>query len=103
MEFLVRIDFTVPAGTTDQQKNTLIAAESQRAAELAAQGVLRNLWRIPGKWANYAIWETPDATVLHELLTGLPLWPWASIDVQPLAKHPSDPAASPSPHPNSNH
>jgi muconolactone D-isomerase len=33
----------------------------------------------------------PDATVLHEALSSLPLYPWMDINVHPLAVHPNDP------------
>ena len=91
MEFLVRIDVKWPAGGEPQEKSRLIEAEAARAAELAASGVLRRLWRVPGRWANYGIWEARDATELHTALASLPFYPWLEIDVRPLADHPSDP------------
>ena len=91
MEFLVRIEIQWPASRGPEELARLTAAERQRAAELAAEGRIRRLWRIPGRRANWGLWEAPDATALHEALTSLPLYPWASIDVQPLAAHPSDP------------
>ena len=52
---------------------------------------MKRLWRVPGRWANWGLWEAPDATALHEALNSLPLWPWMSIRVHPLARHPNDP------------
>jgi muconolactone D-isomerase len=91
MEFLVHIEIQWPASGDPEEFARLTAAERQRAAELAAEGRIRRLWRIPGRRANWGLWEAPDATALHEALTSLPLFPWASIEVQPLATHPSDP------------
>jgi muconolactone D-isomerase len=91
MEFLVRIDVKWPADGDVQQKARLIEEETVRAAELAAAGVLRRLWRIPGRWANYGLWEANGATELHAALASLPFYPWLDIDVRPLADHPSDP------------
>jgi muconolactone D-isomerase len=91
MEFLVRIDVHWPADGDAQRKARLIEEEAARAAELAAAGMLRRLWRIPGRWANYGIWQAKDATELHAALASLPFYPWLEIDVRPLAEHPSDP------------
>jgi muconolactone D-isomerase len=91
MEFLVRVDVHWPADGDPQRKARLIEEEAKRATELAASGVLRRLWRVPGRWANYGIWEARDATELHVALASLPFYPWLEIDVRPLADHPSDP------------
>ena len=91
MEFLVRIDIGWPADGDPDQLARLVAAERVRAAELATEGRLRRLWRVPGERANWGIWEAPDATELHAALRSLPLFPWLDIHVQPLAAHPSDP------------
>jgi muconolactone D-isomerase len=100
MEFLVRITVEWPPDGDPGEKQGLLAAESERARELAAAGTLRRLWRIPGRWANVGLWETEDATALHEALASLPLFPWLDIDVQPLARHPSDPGPSGTSQPN---
>ncbi len=91
MEFLVHMEVEWPADGDPAELARLIAAERQRAAELSAEGRIRRLWRVPGQPANWGLWEAPDATALHEALTSLPLFPWLSIEVEPLAAHPSDP------------
>jgi muconolactone D-isomerase len=45
------------------------------------------IWRIPGRTANVGIWEAPDATALHDLVSSLPLFPWLDVTVTPLARH----------------
>jgi muconolactone D-isomerase len=91
MEFLVEIEVTFPPDGDPRQKAELIAAEGKRARELAAAGIVRRLWRQPGRWANFGIWEAPDATALHEAISSLPFYPWLKVVVKPLAAHPSDP------------
>ncbi|MBA3778168.1 MAG: muconolactone Delta-isomerase family protein [Chloroflexi bacterium] len=91
MEFLVHIEVEWPADGDPQELARLTAAERERAAQLAAEGRIRRLWRIPGRRENWGLWEAPDATALHESLMSLPFYPWLSIDVEPLAAHPSDP------------
>ena len=91
VEFLVEISVQWPADGDPSELRRLTAAESARAQELAAAGVIRRLWRVPGRRANWGVWRARDATVLHSDLTSLPMYPWMSIVVHPLAAHPSDP------------
>ena len=91
MEFLVHIEIRWPTDGDDARRDELFAAELTRGQELARQGALRRLWRVPGRWANWSLYEVPDATALLAALTSLPLWPWMDIDVHPVADHPNDP------------
>lgn len=91
MEFLVHIEIRWPADGDPAEFARISAAETVRAAELAEAGILRRLWRIPGRRANYGIWEAPDATSLDAALASLPMFRWLDIEVQALAQHPRDP------------
>lgn len=91
MEFLVRIEVHWPADGDQRALSELTAAERARARNLAEEGRIRRLWRIPGRRANWGLWEAPDATVLHRAIESLPMFPWLSVEVHPLALHPSDP------------
>lgn len=90
-EFLVTMRINLPVDFAPDRRASLLAAEAARAKELAADGVLVRVWRIPGQRANCGIWRAQDATALHEALISLPLWPWLDLDVSPLATHPNDP------------
>lgn len=74
---------------TASEREDLIARERARGRELCEAGVIRALWRVPGRLANRAIWSAVDATELHRALTSLPTWPFDDIDVTPLAAHDS--------------
>jgi muconolactone D-isomerase len=91
MEFLVHIEVSWPPEGDPDAFARLTAAERERAGELAAEGRIRRMWRIPGRRANWGLWEAPDATALHAAIASLPLFPWLSVEVVPLAAHPSDP------------
>lgn len=91
MQFLVHIELGYPADGDPEEKARLVEAERARAGELAAEGTLLRLWRIPGRTANWGLWQAEDATQLHAALASLPFFPYLDIDVQPLAQHPSDP------------
>jgi muconolactone D-isomerase len=91
MEFLVRITIDIPADMPQEQSRELAQREAERAGELASQGRLVRLWRVPGRRANVGLWSAKDATQLHEALASLPLFPYMDIALEPLARHPSDP------------
>ncbi len=93
MDFLVRIDVRLPPDFDGEARDSLIRREAERAKELAEAGVIRRLWRIPGRWSNVGIWSADDATVLHEAISSLPLYLWLDVVVTPLAAHPNDPSA----------
>ncbi|HWA17364.1 MAG TPA: muconolactone Delta-isomerase family protein [Devosia sp.] len=91
MEFLVEIKNEWPADGDAARGKELVAAESRRAAELAAAGILKKLWRVPGTRQNVGLWEAVAADALHQALSSLPFFPWLTIVVRPLAAHPNDP------------
>jgi muconolactone D-isomerase len=43
-----------------------------------------------GEYSNVSVFDVASNDELHELLAGLPLFPWMDIRVTPLATHPSD-------------
>jgi muconolactone D-isomerase len=88
VEFLVQVEVALPADLDGERRAALLAAEFERGNALAREGLLRAIWRVPGRLANRAIWSTDDATALHDALTSLPLWPYMDIAVTPLARHP---------------
>lgn len=91
MEFLVRIQINWPDDAPAEERERIFAEELVAGQRLAHAGQLRRLWRIPGRWANWSLYQVADATELHAALTTLPLYPWMDIDVHPLAEHPNDP------------
>ncbi|HTW98723.1 MAG TPA: muconolactone Delta-isomerase family protein [Acidimicrobiales bacterium] len=88
VEFLVAIEVELPPGMDEGARQRLLAAERRRGGELAAAGVIRAIWRVPGRLANRAIWSAPDATALHEAITSLPLSRYFDVQVIPLGRHP---------------
>lgn len=90
MEYLVRTENRLPADTNPEKVAELRAGERARAGELREAGILKRLWRVPGRWATVALYEARDATELHEALTSLPMWPYTEVTVEPLADHPQE-------------
>ncbi|GAA3356283.1 MULTISPECIES: muconolactone Delta-isomerase [Saccharopolyspora] len=87
MEFLVQVDvarvFELPAA----EREDVITREKARGRELLADGVIRHFWTVVGKRANVGVWVADDAEQLHAILSALPIWPWADIEVTPLITH----------------
>ena len=89
MDFLVHME--VNAGAPAETVQGLAADEARRARELADAGVVRRLWRVPGRRANWGIWSATNSDELHAALASLPLFPFMTMTVHPLARHPNDP------------
>jgi len=80
-----------PINGGPEAEKALREQEATRARELAETGLLRRLWRVPGRRENWGIWCADDADRLHDALASLPLFPYLKITVHPLASHPNDP------------
>ncbi len=90
MEFLVRFEVNAPESMTTDERDRLRGLERIRAMELREQGILRRLWRVPGRRSVIGLWEAPDATALHDALSSLPMFPWMDVTVEALATHPQE-------------
>ncbi|WP_311270141.1 muconolactone Delta-isomerase [Sphingobium sp. WCS2017Hpa-17] len=89
MLFHVTMDVRIPHDADPAVINDLKAREKARCQELMEQGIWRHIWRVAGQYQNVSIFDVADNGQLHELLMGLPLFPFMSISVQPLCRHPS--------------
>lgn len=87
MEFLLSVEVRLPPTMEEAQRARLIEEERIRGCELAEEGVILAIWRVPGRFANRAIWSAADATELHDAIQSLPLWPYIDVTVTPLARH----------------
>ncbi len=89
MLYHVRMDVHPPRDLDPAAFEALKAAERARAQELQRAGTWLHLWRIAGEYANISIFDVADHDALHAILSGLPLFPFMSVAVTPLARHPS--------------
>jgi muconolactone D-isomerase len=88
--FAVRMDVNIPLDMDPQAKAELLAKEKAYSQGLQREGEWRNIWRCVGEYANISIFDVADNDRLHEILWGLPLFPYMRMDITPLAVHPSD-------------
>ena len=89
MLFHVRMDVAIPHDLDPARRAEIVAREKAYAQELQQAGTWRHIWRVVGEYANISIFNADSNDELHELLNGLPLFPYMTITVTPLATHPS--------------
>ena len=89
MLFHVEMDVRLPADLDPALAAELKATERARAQELQRAGTWRHLWRIAGRYANVSIFDVESPAALHDLLSTLPLFPYMTISVTALCRHPS--------------
>lgn len=89
MLFLVRMDVRIPHDLPAAQVQDIKAREKAYSQALQHDGRWQSIWRVVGEYANYSIFNVSSNDELHQLLQGLPLFPYMDIHVTPLACHPS--------------
>ncbi|MGY0561206.1 MULTISPECIES: muconolactone Delta-isomerase [unclassified Luteimonas] len=89
MLFQVRMDVDIPADLPADVVDEIKAREKEYSHQLQRSGKWRHIWRVVGEYANYSIFDVDSNEELHELLTGLPLFPYMHIEVIALCRHPS--------------
>jgi muconolactone D-isomerase len=90
MLFHARMDVRIPHDLDPALRSDIVAREKAYAQELQRAGKWPHLWRIVGEYSNISIFDVGSTDELHDLLSGLPLFPYMDIKVTPLATHPSD-------------
>ncbi|MEJ9077740.1 muconolactone Delta-isomerase [Gordonia malaquae] len=88
--YAVRMDVAIPDTLDPQVAAETLAAEKAYSQELQRGGEWVHIWRCVGEYANISVFDVADNERLHEILWGLPLFKYMSIEVTPLATHPSD-------------
>lgn len=89
MLFMTRMQVEFPPHLSPEQVADLQAREKEYSGNLQRQNTILGIWRIVGQYANHALFDVPDNDTLHEVLSGFPMYPYMSITVTPLAKHPN--------------
>ncbi len=93
MLFHARMDVRIPHDLDAEVRAGIVAREKAYSQELQRSGKWPHLWRIVGEYSNISIFDVESTDELHDLLSGLPLFPYMDVTVTPLATHPSDVAA----------
>ncbi len=83
----VRMDVDLPLDLPGREE--LLAREKAYSQELQRVGKWVHLWRVVGAYSNLSVFDVADNEELHQLLWNLPLFPYMTMTVTPLATHPS--------------
>ena len=89
MLFLAEMEVRLPPDMPPERVDELTGRERQYSQALQRDGRWPHLWRVAGRWANVSVLDVSSVEELHELLSGLPLFPYLDIRVTPLARHPN--------------
>lgn len=90
MLFAVAMDVRLPPDMDAETKAETLAREKEYSHELQRAGVWVHIWRCAGRYANLSVFDVRDNDHLHDILWRLPLFPYMTIEITPLATHPSD-------------
>jgi muconolactone D-isomerase len=88
--FAVRMDVRLPNDMDPEVRSERLAREKAYSQELQRAGIWVHIWRCAGQYANLSVFDVRDNEHLHDILWQLPLFPYMTIEVTPLATHPSD-------------
>ncbi len=90
MLFAVTMHVALPPDLDPEVRADTLAREKAYSQRLQREGVWVHIWRRVGQYSNLSIFDVEDNAQLHDILWQLPLFPYMTIEVVPLAPHPSD-------------
>ena len=90
MLFLVEMDLDVPWDIDKAVFEDMKAREKARSQDLQRAGKWPHIWRVAGRYANVSIFDVESAGELHDIMMSLPLYPFMTVNVTALCRHPSD-------------
>ncbi len=88
MQFMLYIDVTLPTHLSDAEKADLRTRENAQSHQFVRDGIMRKIWRVAGRMANYSVWNVDSTEALHEAVQKLPMFPYMKIDIFPILEHP---------------
>lgn len=89
MLFSVQMEVRIPSDLDAGVRADLVAREKAYCQDLQRAGKWLHIWRHAGQYANLSIFDVDDNEELHSVLWQLPLFPYLSFKITPLAGHPS--------------
>jgi muconolactone D-isomerase len=74
---------------SSEEWQRLVHAESDYGIQARRDAKLVDIWRVAGRYAAFSLWNVDDNDELHQLISGLPMFPFAVFTITALATHPS--------------
>lgn len=89
MLFMAEMEVRLPPDMPADVADGIRAREREYSQSIQRDGRWPHIWRVAGRYANVSIFDVGSVDELHELISGLPLFPYLDVRVTPLARHPS--------------
>ena len=89
MLFAVTMQVALPPDLDPDRRADLLAREKTYSQGLQRGGEWVSIWRVVGQYANLSIFDVADTTRLHDIVWGLPLFPYMTVQITALTDHPS--------------
>ena len=89
MLFMVEMTVNIPSTLPESEVNAIKLREKDYSQDLQRSKKWVSIWRVVGEYKNVSIFDVESNDELHAILSGLPLFPYMSIHVTPLCRHPS--------------
>src|ERR1700728_3298915 len=89
MLFHVRMTVSLPADLDYVARKELLSEEERYSRVLQKAVTWLHLWQVVGQYANIAVFDVGSAEALHDILWNHPLFSFLTLDITPLAAHPS--------------
>lgn len=87
--FMVRMRVDWPTHLSEAEGAALKAREREYAQAHMRAGKWTHIWRETGRFGNVSIFEVDSHEELHDILSGLPFFPFLTLEVVALSRHPS--------------
>lgn len=89
MLFKVEMTVNIPLDADPSAIDAIKKQEKEYSQNLQQSGKWRHIWRVAGQYANVSIFDVASTEELHSLLLALPLYPYMTMKVEALCRHPS--------------
>lgn len=86
-EFLVTIDVSGVLALSEGEREDVVGRERAVGRKLLGSGTIRHFWRMRGRPGNVGVWVASSVEELGEILRGLPIYPYVTMDVIELEPH----------------
>jgi len=89
MVYVVEMDVKIPETWSEEKIADYITREKACSQGHQASGKWVYLWRVAGKYSNISVLDVEGPDELHNIISSLPLFPYMTIKVTSICKHPN--------------
>lgn len=89
MVYVIEMDVRIPETWSDEKISDYITREKKTSQKWQKSGKWVYLWRVAGKYSNISVLEVESPDELHNIISSLPLFPYMTIKVTSITKHPN--------------